>query len=70
MDAAETRTQEGRSDDMDTSMDVLGERARITEESMDTGATKGGNIEKRPRGSALEIALAVDLEVVRKHAQW
>ena len=35
-----------------------------------TGKAVGGDLEKRPRGEALEIALAADLEVVKGHAQW
>ena len=55
---------------MDTSVSVSGERTRTVEEAMGTGTTADRNMGKRPRGGALEIALAVDLEVEKEHAQW
>ena len=36
---------------------------------METGTAAEGTTGKRPRSEALEIALAVDLEVVKGHAQ-
>ena len=37
---------------------------------METGLAADGSTEKCPRSEALEIAFAVDLEVVKEHAQW
>ena len=37
---------------------------------MDTGEAPEGNTEKRPRGEALEVELAADLEVAKEHALW
>ena len=71
MDAAEKRTMEGRSNDMDTSMQVLGKRSRIEEGAMETGHGMDGNLGKLfiSDWTALDIALAFDLEVVKEHAQ-
>ena len=69
-DALDTENAERRPQDMDTSTSVLGKRTIQMEETVDTGTTGGGNTEKRPRSEALEIALAVDLEVAEEHALW
>ena len=37
---------------------------------MDIGASADGNSEESSRGGALEIALSVDSEGVKEHAQW
>ena len=55
MDAADNKTKEGGSNDMDTSMYVFGKRTRTMEDFMGTGATADGDSEQRPRGGALEI---------------
>ena len=55
---------------MDTSMSVLSKGTRTMEETIDTGTGVGGNTEKRPMCDALEIAFAVDVEVVKEHARW
>ena len=60
MDAAAKKTTEGSPGDIDTSMTLLGKRPRTAEGAMGTGAGVAGNIEKRPRSAALDIALAVD----------
>ena len=55
---------------MDTSITVLGQRSRTTEGATETGTAADGNIGKRPRSAAVDIALAVDLEVFTEHVQW
>ena len=50
---------------METSTSVLGMRTRTMDETMDVGTAGHGNSERRPRSEALEIALAVVLEVVK-----
>ena len=70
IDAANKMNVDGSSRDMDSSMSVLGKRNRTMGDAMDTGAAVGGNFEKRPRGGTLEISRAVDLGVVKEHAQW
>ena len=69
-DVAKKKHAGGSSRDMDTSMSALGERYRPMGDTMDTGEAADGNIEERQRGEALEIALAVALEVAKEHAQW
>ena len=54
---------------MDTTTSVLGKRAWTTDETMDTGTVVEGNMEKRPRSEALEITLAVDLDLVKEHVR-
>ena len=70
MDAADKQNANGSSQDMDTSTPVLGKRNRTIGATMDTDAAAGGHSEKRPRSEAPEIAVAIDSEVVREHAQW
>ena len=55
---------------MDTSMSVLGTRATTPDVTMGRGAPADRRTGNRPRGEALETALAVDLEVVKERAQW
>ena len=55
---------------MDTSTSVLGKRTRTTDGAVEAGKGADGNSEKRPGSAALEAARAVDLEVVKEHAQW
>ena len=70
MDAAANKAKEGNSNDMDLQTSVSDKRARDLEEPLPPEATVEGNNEKRPRAEALEIAYQVDLDVVRKNAQW
>ena len=55
---------------IDAPTSALGKRSRTPVEAMDAGEAADGNIERRPRGEALEVALSTDLEVVKEHAQW
>ena len=61
MDAARKKPADGGS----ASTTVLGERTR-TSACMAVAGFPG----KRPQSVALEIALAVDSEVGKEHAQW
>ena len=70
MDAATEKTKKGSSNHMDTSMTVLGKRSRTTEGSTETGTAADGKSGKRTRSAAVNIAFAVDLEVVTGHVQW
>ena len=70
MYAAAKQTGEGCSNGMETSTTGLGKRARTTDGSGGMGTEVAGNNEKRPGSAALEIALAVGLEVAKEHAQW
>ena len=72
MDAAAKKTAEGSSNDMDSSMRTrfTGKRSRCTNGTMEMGTEVGGDNEKRPRNTDLAIALEVDMEVVKEHAQW
>ena len=70
MDAASKKTADGVSGDIYKSTTVLGKRARIMGDTMDAGTAVGGNTGNRPRSDALGVALAVDLKVVKEHAQW
>ena len=70
MDAAANKAKEGNSNDMDLQTSVSDKRARDLEEPLPPETTVEGNNEKRPRAEALEIAYQVDLDVVRKNAQW
>ena len=54
---------------METSMSVLGGGIRTMEDTMFTSMAVGGYTVECPRSEALEIGLAVDLEVVRGRAQ-
>ena len=69
MDAAVKKSVDGGSNDVDTWTTVLGRRTRTMEDTADTSMAAGGCSEKRPRSEALEIALAVDLEVGKVYAQ-
>ena len=69
MDAANKKDVDGSSNDMDTSTSVLGKRCRTSMEGMDTAEATDGNAEKRPRGGALDMALAADLDVAKERAQ-
>ena len=52
MDAADKKKADGLSNDMDTSISVLGKRARTTEVTMGTGTPVDGSNGKRPRSEA------------------
>lgn len=69
MYAANDKSLARSSNDMDDPMTLLGERTRTVGETMATGTVVGESAGKRPRGEALEIAMAVDSEVVKEHAQ-
>ena len=61
--AADKKTMEGSSNDMDTSKKVLGKGSRSEEGNMKTGTVANGNVEKRSRSAALDrevVNLAVD----------
>ena len=51
-------------------MTVLGKRSRTSEGSTETGTAADGKSGKRTRSAAVNIAFAVDLEVVTGHVQW
>ena len=69
-DAAKKKFAEGSSQDMDTSLSVLGKGARPMGETMATRTAADGNADKSPRSEALGIAFAGDLEVQKEYAQW
>ena len=70
MYATSEEPADGGSNKMETSKTVLGKRTRTMGDTMDTSTAVAGYTEKRPRSGALEIALAVDLEVAKDNAQW
>ena len=49
---------------------VLGNRPRTMGDTTEIGTEVGRNTGKRPRSEAHGLALAVDLGVVKEHAQW
>ena len=55
---------------MDTSTSVQDKTPRSKGDTMDMGTEVDGNTEKPPRSEALEVAAAVDLEVVEGRTQW
>ena len=69
MDAGIKKDVERSSHQMHTSTSVLGTRSRTMGDTMGMGPAVYGDIEKRPRGEALEIAFAVDLEVANGRDQ-
>ena len=68
VDAAEKKAEGGSPNDMDLPTAVFGKRARDLEKPRPAEATVGRKNGKRPRRGALEIALKVDLDIVRGHA--
>ena len=70
MGAAKKKNADGSSGEMDTSMSVLGKRTRTIGGIMEPRTAAYGNTEKRQSSKTLQIALAVELEVVKEHAQW
>ena len=69
MDSADKQTTGGISNDMETSMAILGKRYRNVEGAMEIEPSVEGNAETHSRRAVLDIALSVDLDVVAEHAQ-
>ena len=55
MDAANKKEAEETSNDMDTSMTVLGKHTRTLQVPMDAGMKRGESTEKRPCNEAREL---------------
>ena len=60
MGATDTKNADGSSRDMDTSMSAPVKKYRTMGDTISTGKAPGGEIGNRPRGEALETALAAD----------
>ena len=69
MDTVNKKSDGANTNDMGTSTSVFGKKARTPMGATDTGEAPVGNLEKRPRGDVLEMAVAADLGVVKSHAQ-
>ena len=69
MDTVEKRNAGVGATDMNTSTPAVGRRGRTPMDAIDTGEAPAGNTGKRPRGDALEMAVATDLGVAKEHAQ-
>ena len=59
-----------QSGDMDTSFSALGKRARSRDVSHILETPTQLSVGKRARGEPAASSMAVDLAVVRTHAQW
>ena len=70
VDAAKKRNAGANKSDADTSAPVLGKKNKTPMGATDTGEAPARNLEKRPRGDALEMASAADLEAAKEHAIW